>query len=35
MVVTRIVTNIATDKMDEAKSFYGEVLGLELAMDHG
>ena len=29
MVVAHIVTNIAMDKMDEAKSFYGEVLGLE------
>ncbi|WP_137679415.1 VOC family protein [Aurantiacibacter suaedae] len=35
MAVKRIVTNIATDKMDKAKAFYGEVLGLELAMDHG
>ncbi|PKR87390.1 glyoxalase [Pleomorphomonas diazotrophica] len=35
MAVKRIVANIATDKLDAAKAFYGNVLGMTLAMDHG
>lgn len=35
MAVKRIVANIATDQMDAAKSFYGDVLGMSLGMDHG
>ena len=35
MTVKRIVANIATDKLDAAKAFYGQVLGMTLAMDHG
>lgn len=35
MTVNRIVPNIATNQMDAAKAFYGDVLGMELAMDHG
>ena len=35
MAVKRIVANIATDNLDAAKVFYGHVLGMTLAMDHG
>lgn len=35
MAVNRVVANIATEQMDVASSFYGEVLGMEIAMDHG
>lgn len=35
MAVKRVVTNIATDQMDAAKAFYGDVLGMSLGMDHG
>lgn len=35
MAVLRIVPNIATDRLDEARRFYGELLGLEVGMDHG
>lgn len=35
MIVKRVVANIATDRMDTAKAFYGDVLGMRLAMDHG
>ena len=35
MAVNRVVTNIATEQMDAAKSFYGEVLGMAIGMDHG
>lgn len=35
MKVKRIVANIETKKIMEAKSFYQDVLGLELLMDHG
>ena len=35
MTVTRIVPNIATEQMDAAKAFYGEVLGMTVGMDHG
>jgi catechol 2,3-dioxygenase-like lactoylglutathione lyase family enzyme len=27
--------NIATEQMDAAKAFYGEALGMTMAMDHG
>lgn len=33
MAVERIVPNIATEKLNEAKAFYGDVLGLEIVMD--
>jgi len=35
MRVKRIVTNIDTQDIALAKSFYQDVLGLELLMDHG
>ncbi len=35
MIVKRIVANIATEKMDVAKTFYEDVLGMKLAMDFG
>lgn len=35
MNVKRIVANIATRDIASAKRFYGDVLGLELLMDHG
>ncbi|KMO29501.1 VOC family protein [Methylobacterium aquaticum] len=35
MAVKRIVTNIPATRLDAARAFYGEVLGLELVMDHG
>lgn len=35
MKVKRIVTNINTNQIKEAKSFYSDVLGLDLLMDHG
>lgn len=35
MTVKRVVANIATDQMDAAKAFYGDVLGMALGMDHG
>lgn len=35
MKVKRIVANIATEDMDAAARFYGELLGLDLLMDHG
>ncbi len=35
MTVKRVVANIATDQMDAAKAFYGDVLGMSLGMDHG
>lgn len=35
MTVRRIVTNIAADELDKARSFYGEVLGMDVAMDLG
>ncbi|MCG7406935.1 VOC family protein [Paenibacillus sp. ACRRX] len=35
MKVTRIIANIHTDKIEAAKRFYQDVLGLELLMDHG
>lgn len=35
MQVKRIVTNIATHHIAEAKRFYQDVLGLDIVMDHG
>ncbi|MBI2256488.1 MAG: VOC family protein [Proteobacteria bacterium] len=35
MKVKRIVANIEATDLKRAKKFYGEVLGLELMMDHG
>jgi catechol 2,3-dioxygenase-like lactoylglutathione lyase family enzyme len=35
MTVIRIVANIATDRIEEAESFYGGILGLRVVMDHG
>ncbi|MHA6645789.1 VOC family protein [Mesorhizobium sp. A623] len=35
MTVRRIVANVATADIPAAKSFYGDVLGLELLMDLG
>ena len=35
MTVIRIVANIATDRIEKAESFYGGILGLRIAMDHG
>lgn len=35
MAVKRIVVNIATQEFDRARAFYGDILGLEMAMDLG
>lgn len=35
MAVRRIVTNIRAAQVDAARSFYGDVLGLEVVMDLG
>lgn len=35
MVVRRIVANIATPDPEAARRFYGDILGLDLLMDHG
>jgi len=35
MTVRRIVANIGTDSIEAAKAFYGEVLGMTVAMDLG
>jgi catechol 2,3-dioxygenase-like lactoylglutathione lyase family enzyme len=35
MKVTRIVANIEARQVDEAKRFYGDLLGLDLLMDMG
>jgi catechol 2,3-dioxygenase-like lactoylglutathione lyase family enzyme len=35
MKVKRIVTNIDTQNISTAKSFYQDVLGLDVVMDHG
>jgi catechol 2,3-dioxygenase-like lactoylglutathione lyase family enzyme len=35
MTVLRIVANIATPDPEAAQVFYGDILGLDLAMDHG
>lgn len=35
MAVKRIVSNIAANEIGTARIFYGEVLGLDVVMDHG
>jgi catechol 2,3-dioxygenase-like lactoylglutathione lyase family enzyme len=35
MAVRRIVTNIAAPRHEDARAFYGDILGLEVAMDLG
>jgi catechol 2,3-dioxygenase-like lactoylglutathione lyase family enzyme len=35
MKVKRIMANTATPDLAEARRFYGDILGLELIMDHG
>jgi catechol 2,3-dioxygenase-like lactoylglutathione lyase family enzyme len=35
MVVKRIVPNIGTKHVEQAKAFYADILGLRLVMDHG
>ncbi len=35
MAVRRIVANIAADQLDAGKTFYGDVLGMEIVMDLG
>ncbi len=35
MIIRRIVTNLAASDIDEARRFYGDVLGLDVAMDLG
>ena len=35
MRVKRIVANISTPELDAARRFYGDILGLEVVMDHG
>lgn len=35
MTVRRIVANIACVRPEDAKAFYGDILGLEVVMDHG
>lgn len=35
MVVKRIIANIAAPDVKAAQGFYGDILGLDLVMDHG
>ena len=35
MAVRRIVANIAADRLDAARAFYGDLLGMSIAMDLG
>lgn len=35
MAVTRIVANIAASRPEDARAFYGGILGLDVVMDHG
>ncbi|MBZ9936692.1 VOC family protein [Mesorhizobium sp. BR1-1-16] len=35
MAVKRVVTNIGPVRPAEAKAFYGDILGMEIVMDHG
>lgn len=35
MKVKRIMSNTAASDIDKAATFYGDILGLELLMDHG
>lgn len=35
MAVKRIIANIAAPRADAARTFYSDILGLEVVMDHG
>lgn len=35
MAVKRIVANISAGRAELARAFYGEILGMDLVMDHG
>jgi catechol 2,3-dioxygenase-like lactoylglutathione lyase family enzyme len=35
MAVTRVVTNIAANRLDAAKAFYGDALGMNVVMNLG
>jgi predicted enzyme related to lactoylglutathione lyase len=35
MSIRRVVPNIATDRLDESRKFYTELLGFQVAMDMG
>jgi catechol 2,3-dioxygenase-like lactoylglutathione lyase family enzyme len=35
MAVKRVVANIATQQIDAARGFYGDVLGMRVVMDYG
>lgn len=35
MIVKRVVPNVATEHLDTARAFYGDLLGMSVAMDHG
>lgn len=35
MAVKRIVLNVAADRLSDAQAFYGDLLGMEIVMDHG
>ena len=35
MIIKRIVPNIASNDVAKARSFYGDILGLDVVMDHG
>jgi catechol 2,3-dioxygenase-like lactoylglutathione lyase family enzyme len=35
MAVKRIVPNIAVERIEDAKAFYGDLLGLDIVMDQG
>jgi catechol 2,3-dioxygenase-like lactoylglutathione lyase family enzyme len=35
MKVRRIVTNIGSNELEKAETFYGKFLGLDILMDHG
>jgi hypothetical protein len=35
MTVRRIVANVAADRIDTAKAFYGDALGMNVVMDLG
>ncbi|MDF1749449.1 MAG: VOC family protein [Alphaproteobacteria bacterium] len=35
MAVKRIITNIQSERVTDAKQFYGDILGMDVVMDHG
>ena len=35
MTVKRIVPNIPVERIEDAKAFYGDLLGMDVVMDHG